>query len=168
MVIAWRGFRSEEYFEPKRILEQAGVVVKTASVEKGIAKGTGIGSTKVDLLIGEINPLDFDAVIFVGGPQALQYLDNQNSYRIIRETVKCGKILAAICISPTILAKSGVLQGKKATVWYSAVNRQPIEILKENGANFVDQDVVQDGNIITANGPGAAKKFGKTILEVLH
>jgi protease I len=65
------------------------------------------------------------------------------------------------------LAKAGVLKGKKATVWSSSLDRGPVKILKENGVIYEDKDVVQDGKIITANGPGAAEEFGQKLAEAL-
>jgi protease I len=66
-----------------------------------------------------------------------------------------------------ILAKAGVLKEKRATVWSSPLDRGPVRILKENGAIYEDKDVVQDGKIITANGPGAAEEFGQKLVEIL-
>jgi len=71
-------------------------------------------------------------------------------------------------ISPVILAKAGALKGKKATVWSSPLDRSPIKILEAQGAEFVDEKVVWDGNIITGNGPDAAREFGKTIADALE
>jgi len=167
MIIAFRDFRDKEYFVPKEILEKAGVEVKTASNKKGTAIGADGGDTEVDLLISEISVSDFDAVIFVGGPGALENLDNEDSYKVAKEAISQGKVLASICISPVILAKAGVLEGKKATVWYSPLDKSSIKTLEEKGAIFENQPVVVDGNIITANGPGAAEDFGKKIVEVL-
>ncbi len=73
--------------------------------------------------------------------------------------------MGAICIAPTILAYAGVLEGKKATVWNQ--DGKQAEILTKNGAEFVDELVVVDGKIVTANGPPAAEAFGKKILEML-
>jgi len=167
IVTAFKDFRDEEYFVPKEILEKAGVEVKTASNQKGTARGADGGEAKVDLLISEINPVEFDAVVFVGGPGCLDNLDNETSYKVIKETVAQGKVLASICISPVILAKAGVLQGKKATVWSSSMDRGPVKTLEENGADYQEESVVVDGKIITGNGPGAAKEFGQAIVEVL-
>ena len=167
MIIAFRDFRDEEYFVPKEILEAAGVEIKTVSNKMGTAIGADGGDVKVDLLVSEINPADFDAVVFIGGPGCLENLDNENSYKVARETVFQNKVLASICISPVILAKAGVLEGKKATVWSSPLDRGPVKILKENGAIYQDEMVVVDGKIITGNGPGAAEEFGKAIVEVL-
>jgi len=86
---------------------------------------------------------------------------------VARETISQNKVLASICISPVILAKAGVLKGKKATVWSSPMDRGPVKILQNNGAIYEDKPVVVDGKIITGNGPGAAEEFGQAIIEVL-
>ena len=167
MIIAHRDFRDEEYFVPKEILEGAGAEVKTASNQMGRALGADGGEVEIDLLVKDLNPADFDVVVFIGGPGCLGNLDNENSYQVAKETVSQNKILASICISPIILAKAGVLKGKKATVWSSPMDRSPVKILEENGAIYQDELVVVDGKIITGNGPGAAKEFGEAIVEVL-
>jgi len=166
MIIAFRDFRDAEYFVPKEILEKAGVEIKTASNKMGTAIGADGGDTNVDLLVSQINVADFDAIIFIGGPGCLTALDNEDSYRVARETVSRGKILASICISPVILAKSGVLKGKKVTVWNDWTKSQA-KILEREGAIFEEKPVVVDGKIITANGPQAAEDFGKAILDLL-
>lgn len=167
-VIAFEDFRDREYFVPREILEKGDVEVKTISNKKGLAIGADGGEVEVDFLITEINPSDFDAVIFIGGPGCLKFLNNENSYRLISATLDTGKILASICISPVILAKAGVLENKRATVWHSTLDKSPIEALEQNGAEFVDQSVVQDSNIITANGPEVAEEFSNKILENLR
>ena len=167
MVIAFRDFRDEEYFTPKAILEKAKAKIITVSNKSGTAIGADGGDVEVDLLLENLNPADFDAVVFIGGPGCLNNLDNEESYRIIKETVSQNKILASICISPIILAKAGVLKGKKATVWSSPMDKSPVKILEENGAIYQDESVVVDGKIITGNGPGAAKEFGEAIVKVL-
>ena len=167
MIIAFRDFRDEEYFLPKEIFEKEGFVVKTASTKKGTALGADGGEIEVDFSLDEVDISQFDAVLFVGGPGALKYLDNEKSYQIAKETLNQEKILGAICIAPVILAKAKVLEGKKATVWSSPLDKTGIKILKENGAEYLAQDVVQDGKIITANGPQSAKKFAEKILENL-
>lgn len=167
MIVAFRNFRDEEYFIPKEIFEKAGMKVITVSTEKGTAIGAGGGDTEVDLVLDELNIDDFDAIIFVGGPGAYKYIEDEMAHRIAKEAVKKEKVLGAICIAPTILARAGVLAGKNATVWSSVLDKSPIRLLKENGANYLEKNVVVDGKIITANGPHAAKEFGEKILELL-
>lgn len=167
MIIAFRDFRDEEYFIPKEILEAAGAEIKTASKERGTAIGVEGGEAKVDFLIEEINPANFDAIVFIGGPGALRYLDNEKSYQLAKATIKADKILSAICIAPAILAKAGVLQGKKATVWSSPLDKSAVKILKEKGTIYQPDSVVVDGKIVTANGPLAAKEFAQKLIEIL-
>jgi protease I len=118
-------------------------------------------------LVSDINPKDFDAVIFVGGPGCLKCLDNDDSYNLCRKILEADKILGAICISPVILAKAGVLKGRKATVWASSMDKSAIKNLLENGAVYVEKPVVVDQNIITADGPQSAEEFGREIAQLL-
>ncbi len=167
IIIAFRDFQDKEYFGTKEVLERAGIKTTTVSTKKETAIGAYGGEVEVDLTLDEINAADYDAVVFIGGGGALKYLDNEICYKIARETMKVGKILGAICISPVILAKAGVLAGKRATVWSSPLDKGPIKILKENKAEYIDKDVVVDGKIITSNGPSSARKFGENIVKLL-
>lgn len=167
MVIAFRDFRDEEYFIPKKILEDSGASVSTASDSSGKAIGKLGGDVEVDLLLRDLKPADYDAVLFAGGPGAYDYFENPDCRRIAKETAENGKILGAICIAPAILAKAGVLQGKEAAVWSSALDKSAVKILKENGAVFRQEKVVADGKIVTASGPEAAEQFGGTIANLL-
>jgi len=104
-------------------------------------------------------------VVFIGGMGAVQFLDDEVSYKIAKQTLEKGKVLAAICIAPTILAKAGVLQGKKCTVWSSNMDKSAIKTIKENGGIYEEKNVVIDGNIITADNFEAAQLFGQSIAE---
>ena len=167
MIIAFRDFKDEEYFIPRGIFEKSGAEIKVASNELGTAQGVDGGEVDVDMKTSAVNVSDFDAVVFIGGAGAPANLDNQDSYKIAQDAVAQNKLLSAICISPAILARAGVLNGKKATVWTSALNKDAQKILEENGAIYQKDAVVQDGNIITGNGPEAAEQFAEKILDVL-
>lgn len=162
-VIAYNNFKDEEYAIPRSILKDKGFSITTASNKKGIALGVNGLDVEVNYLINEIDINDFDVLVFVGGSGCLGALDNQDSYNLINQAKKDDKVITAICIAPVILAKAGVLKGKKATVWSSPMDKSPIKILTQNGAIFENLDVVVDGNIITANGPQAAEEFGIAI-----
>lgn len=167
MIIAFRDFQDVEYLIPRNILESNNVKVKVASNNKGLALGVYGGEAKVDMLLEDLRVNDFDVIIFVGGGGCLKHLDNEKSYNIAREAVEKDKLLASICISPVILSRAGVLKGKKVTVWTSQLDKSPVNALKLGGANYLDEDVVVDGNIITASGPFAAESFGEKIVESL-
>jgi len=94
--------------------------------------------------------------------QAQEYWDDPVAHAVAQEAVAQGKVLAAICIAPTTLAKAGVLQGKKATVFSSEA-----EELKACGANYTGTSVERDGLIITADGPKAAVEFAEEITRAL-
>lgn len=168
-IIAKEGFKDVEFLIPSNILEEAGHKVFAASNAAAgeMARGVDGVEVKIDSNLDDIRPEDFDMAVFVGGPGALANLDNEKSYRIARQTVEFKKLLGAICIAPVILAKAGVLSGRKATVWSSIDDQTPIEKLKQNGADYQNQPVVADGLIITANGPQAAEKFGGALLSHL-
>lgn len=167
MLIAFRDFRDEEYFLTREVLESAGAKISVASAKKGIAIGADGNEAGVDLLAKDAKAGDYDAIVFVGGSGALTYLDNDDSYKLAQEAVSLNKVLAAICISPVILARAGVLKGKKATVWTGPMDDSPAEILRECGAEFNPGPAVRDGLIVTGNGPSAAKEFAMKIIEVL-
>lgn len=167
MIIAFKDFRDEEYFIPKQVLKSGGSKITTVSSELGKAIGTYGGEVNVDLTLDKLKVDDFDIIIFVGGSGALKYTEDETCWEIAQESVLKNKILGAICVGSVILARAGILSGKKATVWSSPLDKSAVKILKEEGAIYEDNQVVQDGNIITANGPQAARKFGETILRTL-
>ncbi len=163
MVIAHQNFRDEELFITKQALEKSGFKVDVASSSLSVAKGMLGGRCKPDILLKDINLNNYSAIIFVGGSGATEYWDNPMAHRLAQEAVKRHKLVAAICIAPIILARAGVLQGKRATVWSSEA-----EGLKAAGAIYTGAQVEKDGLIITANGPWAAKEFARTIIETLR
>lgn len=163
LIIAHKGFQPVEYNAPKKILQEAGVKVITASNAPGTAVSAMSNETaEVDLILSEVKTADYDGIFFIGGPGALEHLDNAESHRIIKEAAASGKLWGAICISPRILAAAGVLKNKKATGWNG--DGQLPKILADVGAEYVNKPVVVDGNLITASGPAAAEEFGRTIL----
>ncbi len=168
MVIPFKDFRDEEYFVPKKIFESSNFEVKVASNESGIALGADGGEVNIDLKLGEVNMVDFDAVVFIGGPGCLKNLNNEKSYKLIIEANYLKKIIGAICISPIILADSEILKNKKATVWTSSLDKSPAKYLEEKGAFYQDENVIIDENIITANGPSSAQEFSQKILSCLN
>lgn len=167
LIIAFRNFRDEEYFIPRDVFLKAGVKVATVSSQKGTAIGGSGGEAEVDIILDDLEISQFDAIVFVGGPGAYKYIENEKVLQIVKEAIIQNKVLAAICIAPAILAKAGALTGKKAAIWSSVMDKKPIQILKENGAEYLDKPVVQDGRVVTANGPAAALAFAQTVVRTL-
>ncbi|MDR1696180.1 MAG: DJ-1/PfpI family protein [Endomicrobium sp.] len=153
-------FRDEEYYKPKKILEDAGVQVVTASVKRGEITGRFGYKAISDLTIGEINPDDFDAIVYVGGGGASVFFENRIALKLANEFYNSRKTVSSICIAGTTLANAGVLKGKKATVFPDGK-----DALIKGGADYTGNPLEIDGNIITANGPEAAVDFGNAILK---
>lgn len=165
MVIAPVQFRDEELLTPKEILEAAGATVDIASTRMGEAKGMLGAIVKPDLTIAESNAGKYQSVVIVGGMGSPSHLWNDTTlHKIITQINSNGGVVAAICLSGAVLAKAGVLHQKKATVW---PDETAIKVLQEGQANYVKENVVADGNIITADGPEAATKFAELIVETM-
>lgn len=167
MVLAFREFRDIEYFIPRNILSSAGAKIMTCSTEKGTAIGADGGDVRIDFTAQELNIPEYDAVVFIGGAGMVKNLDNADFHRIAQETIKDNKILAALCVAPALLAKAGVLENKRATVWSNNLDKSAVKILKESGAKYTEDDVVVDGNLLTGSGPEVAGDFAETIIQVL-
>lgn len=162
MFIAFRGFRDEEYSEPKRILEAAGHKVVTVSTSLGEAQGKFRLTAHVDKVVDEIIPADYDALTLVGGPGALAELDNPKVYALFRTASALGKVIGSICISPVVLAHAGLLGGKKVTCFPDGSG----EVVK-GGGKYTAAEVEIDGRLVTASGPVPAKKYGQALAGLL-
>lgn len=162
MIIAFENFRDEEYSEPKVVFEKAGFSITTASSMPGTATGKFGIKQKVDITLDQVKAEDYAAVLFIGGQGSFEYYDNPTCHKIAQETVKQGKILGAICAAPGILARAGVLKGKKATMFDDTGE------FNKYGATYTGKDVEIDGNIITATGPKTAKAWGEAIIKSLE
>lgn len=163
IVIAATDFRDEEYFEPCNRLRQCGAAVTVASSVKGQAVSVFGKTVATDLKIAECKAEDYDAIVFIGGPGAAEFFTNATAQALARAAMEQGKVLAAICIAPVTLANAGVLKGKKATVFPSLQSQ-----LAARGALVVSQDVVQDGKLLTASGPKAAREFALALAKMLE
>ena len=162
MVVASRNFRDEEYREPAEALAHAKAGIVVASSSRDVCQGMLGHTVTPELLLSDVDVSNYSAVIFVGGSGASEYFDNPTAHQIAQDTVAQGKLLGAICIAPSTLANAGVLKGKKATC-YSSERKN----LKTKGAKLVDEPVVRDGDLITADGPDSAHAFGRAVCEAL-
>jgi protease I len=162
MVIAPADFRDEELFETRSAIEAAGHKVLVASTTTGEVTGMLGGKAKPDLLLKDAKAADYDAVVFVGGRGSTVLFDDPAAHALASDAAKQGKVVAAICLAPAILANAGLLSGRRATS-----NEGATAALEAKGARVVDAAVVEDGRIITGNGPDAAREFGEAIARQL-
>jgi len=164
LVVPPENFRDEELIETRKALEAAEISVDLASRAKGTIKGM-LGAeieaamTLDDALVG----LEYtDVVVFIGGSGTVAYFEDEAIMNLIRTAVRQRKLIGAICLAPSLLARACVLEGRTATVWTSESGT-----LEARGAVYRAQPVVVDGRFVTANGPGAAAAFGEALVSWL-
>lgn len=160
LVVPPRGFQDQEYLETRRALELGGVQVAVASTRAGPLVGMTGTVAQADLLVNQVNVDNFDAVVFIGGVGAAEYVRSPMVQNLARQVSVRRKVLAAIGTAPTILASAGVLRGARVTAYLS--EQEPIA---RAGALYTGNPAEKDGLIITATGPLAAPLFTRAILE---
>ena len=167
LIIASQGFQQIEYHDTKKVIAAAGFPVVTASNKSGSAIAKDGSKVPVEITLDNVEPHNYAGIFFIGGPGALEHLDNGTSYKIAQDTFYQNKPIGAICISTRILAKSGILHDKYATGWND--DGELDKIFADNNVLYLPEEkVVVDGNVITATDPSVANDFGKHIVEMLQ
>jgi protease I len=161
-IIAPKNFRDEELQEPTALLREQGCTVTLACSSLEPAKGMLGAKVKPDILLKDLKVAEYDAVVFIGGSGSSVYFDDPTAHAIAKEAAAKEKILAAICIAPSTLARAGVLKGKRATAWASQEGD-----LTKYGARWSEEPAERDGKLITANGPKSARRFGEFLAKAL-
>lgn len=164
MVIASNDFRDEEFKEPHSLFLTEGANVVIASTDTSEAKGMLGMKVKPDILIEEVKPLDFDAIVLVGGSGSTELWENEKLHEHLRNAYENKKVIGAICLSPVTLVKAGILKGKSVTCYETP---EVVKIFKENDVGLTGKSVDVIEQIITANGPPAAKEYAEKIIEFL-
>lgn len=153
-------FRDEEYFEPKKIIEAAGIKVVTVSLKTGTLAGMMGGKAESDGVLQDINPSEYEGVVFIGGSGAEIFWDNPSAQALARHFAENSKTVGAICTAPVTLEKAGVLKGKKVAAFPS--------VKKEfKSGTYTGNRIETDGRIVTAAGPEVAADFARAVLESL-
>lgn len=156
------GAEEIEALSPVDMLRRAGASVTVAGL--GGKEIVCAHNVKIvcDKEISDISGEDFDMYVLPGGGLGTE---NLSSSALVRDTVKKaysdGKTVAAICAAPSVLGKIGILNGKRATC-YPGFEKYL------DGATFVSDSVVCDGNIITSRGAGTAMSFSLALVEILY
>jgi protease I len=165
VVIAPERFRDEELFEPLSVFQKAGIAYDVASIKAGPCTGMLGGKCDATLDLTRVQAGSYDGIVVIGGAGSPEFLWGNSRLRtLVTEFAKSGKLVSAICLSPVVLARAGVLTGKKATVFRMA---DSVAEMRKGGADLRDDAVISDGSFITANGPAAARRFGEEIVSAL-
>jgi protease I len=164
-ILAEEGFEDSELIESLRAMKDAGarvVVVGSGSKERYKGK-RGTTTIRVDASADKVKAEDFDAIIVPGGYAPDKMRLHQPMIDLVRKANSLGKVVAAICHGPQLLISADIVRGRRLTSWPSiAVD------LRNAGARWVDNPLVQDGNIITSRKPFDLPKFNKAIIEALR
>ncbi|MHC1781374.1 MAG: DJ-1/PfpI family protein [Anaerolineaceae bacterium] len=162
MIIPSERFRDEELFHTREELKKTGYTIQIASTRIGSCPGSRGGQAEASLILDQVIADEFEAVVFVGGGGSKLLYNNLAAQSIARDMCQQGKVVAAICLAPVILANAGLLNNKKVTV--AGTEAKTVEAL---GATYMGPGVFVDGNIVTANAPKASRLFGKAIVETI-
>jgi protease I len=161
MVLA-RNFEDVEATDPKAYLEKLGAKVTIIGVEKGTIEGKKGGSLEADSTFDDASVDDFDALVIPGGGSPEQLRIHAEPVAFTRAFVESGKPVAAICHGAQLLISAKVLDGRTAT----CVKTIRDDVMNA-GANYVDEALVVDGNLITSRVPGDLPQFDEAIAKHL-
>jgi len=164
-VIITNMFEDSEYSEPAKAFRQAGhklihIGLKAGETVKGKKDGTPVA---VEKSVKDASAADYDALLIPGGysPDILRADDD--AVRFAKEFVESGKPVFVICHGPQLLVTARVLKGRKITGWKSV--RQDII---NAGAEFIDREVVEDGNFVSSRSPADLPAFIDASLKRLR
>lgn len=157
-----KDFNEEEYNIVRARLVRAGKQVFITSDDQSVCSGRKGMKVKSDTSFFNVNVYNFSAFILIGGPGSRSYWKNDSLNKIIKNFFDSKKVIAAICSSPVILAKAGILQNKRATCF----SEDKMELINA-GIDYQDRNVIIDGNIITADSSHSSIQFVESILHLL-
>lgn len=157
-------FEDSEYTQPVEGFRARGHEIVTVGLEAG---KTVRGKKKetpvtIDRAVSEVSPADFDALLIPGGYSPDKLRAHEAPVRFVRHFMESGKPIFSICHGPQLLISADVLRGRKITGYVSIVQ----DILNA-GADFLDREVVVDGNLVSSRTPDDLPAFVKASLDQL-
>ena len=165
-ILAADMFERVELEEPRKALEDAGADVEVVSIHDGEIKGFDhfdpANTVKVDRTVEEASPEEYDALMIPGGvgnPDQLR--GDENAVSFAREFNRAGKPMAVICHGPWVLVESGVVRGRRLTSWPTLQTD-----IRNAGGDWVDDEVVVDGNLVTSRKPDDIPAFNREMLRI--
>ncbi|HEY4695449.1 MAG TPA: type 1 glutamine amidotransferase domain-containing protein [Candidatus Hydromicrobium sp.] len=156
-------YRDEEAIYPYYRFKEAGYEVKVVGPEKGKEYRGKYGTfLKSDLSASEANPDDATAIIIPGGNAPDKMRIKKDMVDLVKKIHLQQKVVGAICHGGWMLVEADIIKGKKVTGYISIATD-----LKNAGGEYLDKEVVVDGNIVTSRNPGDLPAFCKSILELV-
>jgi protease I len=165
-ILATDGFEQSELTEPRKALDAAGAVTKVVSPKSGKLRGWNHKEwgeeVQVDQLLDGADPKNFDALVLPGGvmnPDALRM--QPKAVAFVKSFFDAGKPVGAICHGPWTVIESGAAKGHRMTSWPSLKTD-----IRNAGADWVDQEVVVDANLVTSRKPDDIPAFNREIINL--
>jgi protease I len=164
-ILAADMFERVELEEPRRALEDAGANVEVVSIHDGEIRGFDhfdpANTVKVDRTVEEADASEFDALMIPGGvgnPDQLR--GDENAVQFVRDFAMARKPMAVICHGPWVLIDAGIARGRRMTSWPTVGTD-----LRNAGADWVDEEVVVDGGLVTSRKPDDIPAFNAKMIE---
>lgn len=163
-ILVEQHFEDSEFQIPYTALQEAGaeVTVLGSRVNETYAGKQGKVTIKADATTTETRAEEFDAVIIPGGQAPDIMRTNMKTVRFVEDAVRENKLVAAVCHGPQVLIEGDLLKGRRAT-GFRAIRKD----MQNAGANYTDEAVVTDNNLITSRQPGDLPLFTAAILRRL-
>ncbi|HET7353104.1 MAG TPA: type 1 glutamine amidotransferase domain-containing protein [Gaiellaceae bacterium] len=165
-ILAADMFERVELEEPRKALEDAGAECEIVSIHDGEIQGFDhfdpANTVKVDRTVEEASADDYDALLVPGGvgnPDQLR--GDENAVSFVRAFHNAGKPMAVICHGPWVLVESGLVRGKRLTSWPTLETD-----IRNAGGDWVDVEVVVDGNLVTSRKPDDIPAFNREMLRI--
>lgn len=166
-LVSTEGIEQAELTGPWEAVQEAGGTPVLVSTESGevqafnhLDKADTFG---VDKVVDDVSVDDFDALVLPGGApngDLLRTFDSAVSF--VRSFVESGKPVASICHAPWVLVEADVLKGKRVTSWPSLQTD-----IRNAGGDWVDEEVVVDGNLVTSRNPDDIPAFNRELLSLV-
>lgn len=167
-VMATDYFEEAELTEPVKTLKEAGAQVDIIAPHGGEIRGVNHVEpgqpVKVDKTLDEANPADYDALVIPGGAVNADHLRMEQKARnfITKIMDELGRPTAVICHGPWLLVSAGLARGKKLTSFFTIQDD-----MRNAGADWADEEVVIDGNLITSRNPDDLPAFNQALISAL-
>lgn len=162
-VLVEQQYQELEVWYPYYRLKEAGCQVSLIGPDAGQTYPSKLGyPAKSDKAAKDCSPSDFDLLVIPGGFAPDFIRRSEPMLKFVRGMVEANKVIAAICHGPWVLCSTPGLKGKKATCFFAIKDD-----VRNAGANYVDAEVVRDGNLITSRKPDDLPAFMQAIFEAV-